>query len=301
MIVKELTLDWDKPLSSYPTEPIQLNDIPMLMCANKFDSHIEPVTATLKDICEKVEHPFITDDKENNSLWCFGECIDPEKGHQKSNIVNKSKFFMIDYDNGYTIEEFMDVYKDYFYILYTSFSHTEEHHKFRVIMYGNYESPLNDEEQHYILNECFRNADKTTLQPNRIFYVPAHKQGAPYRYKFNIGKQFPLYNDVIKNLVERSRRDRAQEEARRLTYVKHLKSKTKKSCLKNEKVQTYLNTSYPHDKGNGDSNLNLYKAICVCITCDDNETLELVRQKAKNENWTDKEIDQKIESARRMK
>lgn len=299
MTIKEFALKDDMDLTRLKAEPIQLTDIPILECNSAFETHIEPNKCTLKEIVDYVEHPNITDSKEKNGLWCFGECLDPDKGHQKSNIINKSKFFILDYDNGYTIDEFCKEYKDYFFIIYTSFSHTKEHHKFRVIMYGNYESPLNDDEQYAILSECFRNADRTTLQPNRIFYKPAHKEGCDYRYVFNAGKQFPLYNDTINYLVNKRRIDKAKEEAQNREFETYHRKKKDIDCMKCPSVQHYLNTSYPNETGNGDSNLSLYKAIFCCIKYGDMNALQAVENKAKNEKWTTNELKQKEEAARK--
>lgn len=300
-IIRECPMKLDLDLSRCKSEPLQLEDIPLLQCGSIFDKNLLASKCTLKEIIQCVKEPKITDDKHKNDLWCFGECLDESKGHQKDNIIKKSKYFILDYDNGYSIEDFCEEYKDYFYILYTSYSHTKEHNKFRVIMYGNYEVPFTEDEQSAILSETFRNADQTTFQPNRIFYMPAHKEGAEYIYKFNNGKQFPLYNYVISTLAETKKKYREEEEARTKAFVDYHKKKKDIDCTKCTSVQRYLNTSYPNEKGNGDSNLNLYKAICCCVKYDDYTTLELVKDKAKREHWTDKELEQKIKSARSIK
>lgn len=300
-IIREFPMKEDMDLSRCKSEPLQLDNIPLLQCGSTFDKTLISTKCTLREIMECVENPKITDTKEKNDLWCFGECLDPNKGRQKDNIVRKSKYFILDYDNGYTIDEFCKEYQDYFYILYTSFSHTSEHNKFRVIMFGNYECPLTDDEQSSILSECFRNADHTTFQSNRIFYMPAHKEGAEYIYKFHNGKQFPLYNDVISTLSWRKRFDREKEEKRANQFVEYHRTKKDMDCMNCNSVKNYLNASYPNSKGNGDSNLNLYKAICCCVKYDDMKTLQVVKEKAKREHWSEKELEQKIKSARRMK
>lgn len=298
-MIREFPLKEDLDLTKEKTEAIQTKDISLLECNSAFDTHIDQTKCSLFEIVDYIKNPNITDSKEKNGLWCFGECFDPEKGHQKSNIVNKSKFFILDYDSGYTIDEFCKEYKDYFFMLYTSFSHTKEHNKFRVIMYGNYESPLNEDEQYAILSECFRNADRTTLQPNRIFYKPAHKDGAEYRYVLHEGKQFPLYNSVISYLVTKRRVDKAKEEAQNKAFATYHRKKKDVDCLKCPSVQNYLNTSYPNTTGNGDSNLNLYKAIFCCIKYGDENALKIVEDKARKEHWTTSELRQKEEAARK--
>ena len=93
-IIREFPLKEDMDLTRVSSEPIQIKDIPLLVCRNKFDTHIEPTVSTLKDIVNRVENPMILENKDDNYLWCFGDCLDPEKGHQKENIVNNNNSFI---------------------------------------------------------------------------------------------------------------------------------------------------------------------------------------------------------------
>lgn len=296
-IKNDFPLRTDMDLTTLKSEPIQVNNIKLLRCQKTFDTAVYQDTVDLEGIIDWIEHPAVLDNKEDNQLWSFGECIDPLKGHQKSNIKSKSKFFMVDYDNGYTIEQFEKDYKDYFYMLYTSFSHTKEHNKFRVIMFGNYEKPLDKDEQTIILSECFRNADVSTFQPNRMFYIPAHKEGAPYYYKLHNGKQFPLDNSVTRLLKVQLLASRAKE-AQQDKEWKDYNSKTDHNgmCINYTTVKKYLETPYPYINGNGTSDNDLFKALRTCIKYDDNQTLQDVIYKAKSEHWTDCEIERKIEA-----
>lgn len=294
-MINDFPLKNDIDLSTLTYEDVQVSDIPMFFCKNTFNTSVYTEVQTLQNIAETIKEPVIVEDKVDNEMWSFGEVKDQNEGHKDSNIKTKSKFFMVDYDNGYTIEQFEKDYKDYFYLLYTSFSHTKEHNKFRVIMYGNYDKPLIGDEQNLILSECFRNADRTTLQPNRMFYMPAHKKDAPYYFKLHHGKQFPLMNPVIRYLLTQIRADREKQARQRLELEKYNKTKNHDGMCKNyTTVKHYLETPYPKLKGNGDSNSSLFAALKTCMKYNDNETLQDVVYKARLEHWTTQEIDDKI-------
>lgn len=66
-----------------------------------------------------------------------------------------------------------------------------------------------------------------------------------------------------------------------------------------EKVRYYLQTSFPNSCGNGNSNASLFTAMSICYKAGDKQTLEKVLEKARNEGWSDKEIEQKFNYIRR--
>ena len=298
-MISDFPLKNDIDLKSLEYEDLQTKDIPMLFCKNTFNTSVYAESQTLMNIGETIKEPIVVSDKEDNEMWTFGECFDQSNGHKKDNIKSKSKFFMIDYDNGYSIKEFEKEYDEYFYMLYTSFSHTKENNKFRVIMYGNYDKPLDNDLQNIILSECFRNADKTTLQPNRMFYMPAHKPNADYYFKLHMGKQFPLMNPVIRYINTKILADRAKEAQQKIEWNRFNSSKDHNGlCRDYGAVKHYLNTSYPNIKGNGDSDVSLFNALRICMKYDDKETLNDVIYKAKLEHWTTSQIEHKMDDIR---
>lgn len=299
-ILKDFGLKEDMDLTTVKSDEIQTDHIKVIQKNTRFDKIVYKTKYSLLDIIQTLKEPLITNNKHENGLWMFGDCSDVNLGSQTDNITYKGKFFMIDYDNGYTIEQFEEDYKDYFYLLYTSFSHTNEHHKFRVIMFGNWENPMNVDTQNIILSECFRNADKTTLQPNRLFYLPAHKPNSPYVYKQHYGKQFPLDNTVVRYLITKQQVDRAKELEQDKAWADYTHTKDHNGmCREYSTVKHYLETSYPNITGNGDSSISLFKAIRCCLKYGDNQTLDDVLFKARNEHWTQKELDHKINDARK--
>lgn len=59
-------------------------------------------------------------------------------------------------------------------------------------------------------------------------------------------------------------------------------------------VKRYLDTPFPKQSGNGNSNLWLYSALQTTKKYNDFKTQQMVIDKAKSEGWTDKEIEHKL-------
>ena len=89
------------------------------------------------------------------------------------NNIGDYSCLTLDYDDGYTIEDFQKQFKDYEFYLYTSSSHSEEKHKYRVIL--PLEEPLNKDllyEYAPELIETFKGCDKSTFARARLFFLP---------------------------------------------------------------------------------------------------------------------------------
>ena len=65
-------------------------------------------------------------------------------------------------------------------------------------------------------------------------------------------------------------------------------------CANYDVVQYYLKKSFPNIKGNGDSSISLFKAVRCCMKYGDKTTLDSVLRKARNERWTEHELDHLI-------
>jgi len=68
----------------------------------------------------------------------------------------------------------------------------------------------------------------------------------------------------------------------------------------NPKVRHYLDTPYLKKTGNGDSDASLYKAMCVCLSANDVNTLEEVKTKARSEKWSERELSRKISDVQKF-
>ena len=129
-------------------------------------------------------------------------------GRYAENLVNMNSI-CVDFDEGVTIEEARERFKDYLYIGYTSFSHQLKGiDKFRLVF------PLEKEilaseyqERKKGLLEFFKGCDKSTFDSARIFYLPSYNPAnnvKPVSW-FNQGKFFdPLHEDIqVEIQVER--------------------------------------------------------------------------------------------------
>ena len=70
-------------------------------------------------------------------------------------------------------------------------------------------------------------------------------------------------------------------------------------CINYDVIKHYLNTPYLKMTGNGDSSISLFKAILCCIKYNDNDTLQAVLTKARNEHWSETELNHKIEDIKK--
>lgn len=109
-------------------------------------------------------------------------------------------------DNVVRIEDFCEKYKYYTFYLYTSYRHSDEHHKYRVIIpldssYGN--GLLKCPENKELLLSMFVGCDKSTINSFRKQRIPAldpNRSNAAYRYVINEGKLYELpWNTMVRN------------------------------------------------------------------------------------------------------
>ena len=110
----------------------------MIIIPNRFITKIEQALGTVEinAIKEYVKSPLAFERKDDVPMMCMAEFIFPELGRCYNNFKSlDSEWLALDFDDNITIDKFMQTYKDYDYILYTSFNHTATHHKFRVLLH----------------------------------------------------------------------------------------------------------------------------------------------------------------------
>ncbi len=153
--------------------------------------------------------------REDIPLWSFYVPIDTPSVNKYgepngcADNMRQLHALQIDFDDNVTrIEDFCTRYKDTTFYLYTSFRHSEEHHKFRVIIpldatYGNnlFRAGSNKE----LLLSKFEGCDKSTINSFRKQRIPALDPYNPDRYRFiiNEGKLFSLpFSEMVRNYNE---------------------------------------------------------------------------------------------------
>lgn len=224
----------------------------------------------------------IANNKPKMKLPLFSCCID-----------GKVNACVLDIENSTNITELEYALQEYEYIAYFSASSDILKQRLRVII------PLTEEVPYDEYDYCksrLQNAfdlvtDIHSFESKRFFFLPSLKVGEwddPNEIIHHSGRSLDFYKTTKFNMLDRQ-------------DMKEKKNATFKTEAKNveddERVQYYLNTDFPLIFGNGDSASSLYTAIVVCLANEDEDTLQLVLDKARSEQWTEKELKRKIDDA----
>lgn len=209
----------------------------------------------------------------------------------------------LDVDSGLSIDRVVEALtnENYQFVLYTSWSHTEEHHRYRIIL--PLDKPLSKSDFDFMMKiglyqKLFGFADHSCFMYTG-YYTPAKRP--LYRFAYNANqdaKPFSVFHPKIKKMMIELK---IQYDKQHMKKPQISTSKSLFSVANSHKVTFYLNTPFNGRNGNEISNTSLYIAICVCISANDIKTLRMVVAKAKSEGWTDKEIEQKQSYAQRSK
>jgi hypothetical protein len=151
-------------------------------------------------------------------------------------------------------------------------------------------------------NKCV-NPARLTINPGVIRNDTGKLQALLYN---NPHKYFPVPWEEIAQGIEKARQIEQMHKQienslkRKVTEFSQMGDDDPNGRMENnEKVKYYLQTSFPNSCGNGNSNASLFTAMCICDKAGDKQTLEKVLDKARNEGWSDREIEQKFKYIRR--
>ena len=202
---------------------------------------------------------------------------------------------IVDFDSDFPSSKILwkKMLKGFEYYMYDSSSSCAEASCFRLII------PLKEKvkaifikHKNKALQEIFFGCDIRSFDVGRWFFCPSVKCG-----------QYRLNNEVV------------HEEGQPLDFYElvhwskldelNLKSKQKKrfettfaNMSDDERVRYYLDTEFPLMRGNGNSASSLYTAITVCLFHKDYDSFSEVLDKARRENWSEKELKRKIKDAK---
>jgi len=165
----------------------------------------QPIREALTEIITKPPMIVPTKDERNMTVPLFNfyqliddpECyeIDGEVNPRKIKAnIDKHECIVLDYDDGeITLEDARELYKDYWYCIFTSYQHTPEKPRFRVFL--PLEKPIksvwisaNKEK----IIEKFPHIDRTTFDPARFFFFPCCADASAYQCWINEGKPYRL-------------------------------------------------------------------------------------------------------------
>ncbi len=134
--------------------------------------------------------------------------------YRRASAVEFVSMAVADFDDGTTIERATELWKDYEFVLYTSHSHTQQHHKFRVVL------PLAEPIQvehwrsawlHFYemaSGENYR-IDRACKDPARLYYLPSHPPSGSPVYIHNVGTLLSL--PVTEHSTERIRKENTKQ------------------------------------------------------------------------------------------
>lgn len=171
----------------------------------------------------------------------------------KNNVVSLTGI-ILDVDEFQTIEETIDLLDGIEYVLYTTFRHTKEKHKFRVAI--PFSRPLLAEDiqgRQQDIIDTFPGVDNASFTVSQSFYfhsgkndpIAYHNKGVmidPYSFKYNPPKVYeePIYNQTTKFEDEDMER------------------------YKNAVVESLQSCSGLHYAGKGDNNRGVLTLVSIC-------------------------------------
>ena len=161
----------------------------------------------------------------------------------------------------------------------------------------------------WLEKNIFPGADPKCTNPSRL-------TRAPDVVRSDTGKlQKTLYSnpenyisnrkDILTKLAEAEKKWRIEEKENK-EREELLRIRSKFSSMNNhdgmcrdyKTVKRYLETPFLKVRGNGNSASWFYAALCCCLQYNDSKTLEEVKDKARREKWTEREIDHTLSNAR---
>jgi hypothetical protein len=112
------------------------------------------------------------------------------KGRRKNSNVVETSCICLDFDDGVTLREARNRFRQFHSIFNTSWSHTPEHHRFRLIL--PLSRPVSREEfsQAWASRLCGGKLDKSCKDPARFWYLPATHHRVP-RHEHFWARVFP--------------------------------------------------------------------------------------------------------------
>lgn len=167
----------------------------------QFDNEMKslPVDASVfKNILNLVKNPLVVTDKSKIPQWKFCTTKGTKRCTENIGLTN---VLILDFDDSnYTYQEFESRFREYKYILHTSYSYDGSNSKFRVLLFLNQDYEINklffkchDEtfSTYKLMLNYFPHIDPASFVKAQFFKMPAVKgPNAPYYFNIHDGKLF---------------------------------------------------------------------------------------------------------------
>lgn len=174
---------------------------------NQFDNKMRGIAwnkTVANNFIQSIQNPVIVESKANIPQWKFCSV----KGEKRcTENMGSTDILILDYDSTeYNMETFMNRFREYRYILHTSYSYDGTNQKFRVLLFLDKEYEINrfffkgSQKQYspyFYLIDYFDHVDPASFVRAQFFKVPAiSRAGAPYVYHINNGKLFNPFQEI---------------------------------------------------------------------------------------------------------
>lgn len=189
------------------------------ICKNQYDNIMVQKDVSASWLKNAIENPLIVENKDEITQWKF--CTVNDKKRCTENI-NQTNILMLDFDDStYSINDFETRFREYKYILHTSYSYDGIKQKFRVLLFLDRDYEVNrlffkganrSYSPYHFLIDYFPHIDPASFVKAQFFKMPAIKsKDSPYYFKFNNGKLFSMkdipfyimaYDECIKKYNE---------------------------------------------------------------------------------------------------
>lgn len=202
---------------------------------NQYDNKMKVIQwnkTVANNFINVIKNPIIVESKDKIPQWK----ICSVKGEKRcTENMDSTDVLILDYDsNMYSIETFMNRFREYRYILHTSYSYNGLNQKFRVFLFMNKEYEINklffkgsvkQYSPYFYLIDYFEHIDPSFAVRAQFFKVPAiSRAGAPYVYHINNGKLFNPFQEI--DFFETAYEEC---EMRQINYLRDLESEWEKS------------------------------------------------------------------------
>ena len=167
----------------------------------------------------------------------------------RADKAKPTTLFALDFDDvGNDLETAIDYFKDYGHLIYTSYGHTSEHHKFRVIVQLDTEI-MNNNESHMVFNILQKRLldhnlilDSQCRDISRRFFLPSlNKLGDDPICHINEGKNIEIYDDLLLEFERKLLEEKIREQKIALMKLTQLTKPNKSKFNVNKKIEEVQN------------------------------------------------------------
>lgn len=173
--------------------------------------------------------------------------------------------------------------------------------KYESVCASNYKAIWQYLDKNYFNNKCDNacsNPSRLTRRPGVVRSDTGKEQKLLYN---NPQNYFPDQHVLSAVVLEHERYQLANAikkslDAQQTAFTDNSGYDPNGKCLNYDDVKFFLNTPFPKIKGNGNSSSSLFKALRCCIKYHDAQTMECVLNKARNEHWTEHDLNRMMDN-----